>query len=130
MTKEQMITKMRGQLDMQTWAYRLIGLVLAWLALYCCFDPIASAAEMMGGALSYIPFFGNALTSMLEGVVTMFLCVASCGFGLSCGLLVCACVWVGMRPMIGGPLMGGAIAMFIFAVCVMQQSERNPKNMR
>jgi len=59
MTKEQFITKMRSQLDMQTWAYRLIGLLAAWFGLYCCFDPIASAADMMGDVLSYIPCFGH-----------------------------------------------------------------------
>jgi len=130
MTKEQMITQMREENDATTWAFRVVGLVMAWLALYCCFDPIATAADVMGDVLSYIPFFGEFLASMLEGVVTMFLCLISCGIGLSCGLFVIGLVWLGMRPMVGGPIVGAAVVMFLFAFFASRSSERDPKKMR
>jgi len=130
MTKEEMIAEMRKENHATTWVLRLVGLLAAWFGLYCCFDPIASAADKMGDVLSYIPCFGPMLSSALEGIVEMFLCIISCGFGMSFGLFVIAVVWLGMRPMIGGPLMAASLALLLVGYCAMRKSERDPKKMR
>lgn len=130
MTKEEMIAQMKAENDALTWGLRIAGLILAWLSLYCVFDPIATAADVMGDVLSYIPVIGEMLESALEGVVTMFLCLISCGFGCSCGLLVIAIVWVAMRPMIGGPLLGGVIVLFVVGYCALSKADRDPQKRR
>jgi len=130
MTKEEMILEMRKEKDIKTWVLRLVGLLVAWLALYCCFNPIALAADVMGDCLGYIPFFGPAVESLLEGVVEMFLCIISCGFGCSCGLFIIAIVWLGMRPLVGGPLLAGVILLFIVGLCACHNAERDPRKIR
>lgn len=130
MTKEEMIAEMRKENHAQTWVLRLVGLLAAWFGLYCCFDPIATAANKMADVLSYIPCFGEMLSSALEGIVEMFLCIISCGFGMSFGLFVIAVVWLGMRPMIGGPLMAASLTLLLVGYFAMRKSERDPKKMR
>lgn len=130
MTKEEMIAEMRKENHAQTWVLRVVGLLAAWFGLYCCFDPIATAADKMADVLSYIPCFGPMLSSALEGIVEMFLCIISCGFGMSMGLFVIAVVWLGMRPMIGGPLMAASMTLMIVGYCAMRKSERDPRKMR
>jgi hypothetical protein len=113
MTMEKAIQEMKDELSLTTWAYRAGGCVLAWFALFCCFEPIASGAEYVGDILSYIPFFGGLLERMVGGVVSMLLCITSCSCGLGCGLLVIAIVWCAMRPLVGGPLLAGGLLLFI-----------------
>jgi len=130
MTKDEAISAMKEEQKVITWILRVAGLLVAWIAIYCVFDPIATAADYMGSMLAYIPFFGEMLESALEGVVEIFLCIISCSFACSCGLLVIAVVWLAMRPVIGGPIMGAAVVLLVVAICAMRCGERNPKKMR
>merc|ERR1719440_1675905 len=130
MTKEEMISELKAEKDFKTWLFRAGGLFAAWLSLFCCFQPVANAADTLGNLLEKIPFFGNAMENALGGVVDMFLCVISCSMGLSCGLLVIGVVWLGMRPIIGGPMVGGCLLLFVIAFLAQKKSERDPKKMR
>lgn len=129
MTMEKAIQEMKDELSLTTWAYRAGGCVLAWFALFCCFEPIASGAEYVGDILSYIPLFGGLLERMVGGVVSMLLCITSCSCGLGCGLLVIAIVWCAMRPLVGGPLLAGGLLLFIIGYCALSR-KRDPKRMR
>lgn len=130
LTKEEFIAMMKAEKAALTWGLRAAGLLLAWLSLYCCFQPISAAADMAGDVLAWVPFVGESLESMLEGVVEMFLCLISCGFGLSCGLFMIALVWVGMRPMVGGPLMLGVVVLFGIGYCGLRNADKDPNKMR
>jgi len=126
MTMDDAIKEMKDELTVQTWLCRAGGLLIAWFALFCCFEPIASGASYMGDLLSYIPLLGGLFERMLNGVMTMLLCVASCSCGLGCGLLVVAIVWCAMRPVVGGPLLASGILLFIIAYCALSR-KRGPK---
>jgi hypothetical protein len=130
MTKDEAISAMKEEQQVITWILRVAGLLVAWLSIYCVFDPIATAADAMGGILAYIPGLGEMLASALEGVVEMFLCIISCSFACSCGLLVIGLVWLAMRPVIGGPVMAASMILLLVAFCVMRRGERNPNKMR
>jgi hypothetical protein len=130
MTKDQAIADLRSELSATTWIFRIGGVLLAWFALYCCFDPIASGVDMIGNGLSYIPCVGGWLESALEGVVTMFLCLISCSIGVSCALFVIAIMWLAMRPIIGGPLLASVLLLCLVGYCAGKRSKRDPKYMR
>lgn len=130
MTKEDMIAKMKGENEARTWAIRIVGLFACWIAMWCCLEPISSAADAVGDILSYIPILGEALESLLEGVVDFIVCFISCSIGCCCGLLVIAIVWVAMRPVVGGPLMGGCVVLGILAIVACKMSVKDPKRMR
>merc|ERR1719258_700558 len=119
-----MIAQLKKENDAQTWGLRAAGLICAWLALYCCFAPIATSADLMGDVVSQIPCIGGMLESTLEGVVEMFLCVISCGFGCSFGLFVIALVWLSMRPVVGVPLMVGVVILMIVGIIATKKAER------
>merc|ERR1719231_452838 len=124
-----MITQLKAERSATTWILRVIGLICAWLSLYCMFQPIAASADVMGDCLNLIPFCGGAIGNMLEGIVEMFLCIIACGWGCSCGLLVIAIVWIGMRPTIGGPLLAGVLLLFAIGFCASKKAERDPRKM-
>merc|ERR1719440_2361111 len=109
MTKEEMITEMKGENSLKTWLYRIGGLLAAWLSLFCCIQPVSSATDQLGNSLNMIPVLGSKFEAAFDGMVDMFLCIVSCSMGLSCGLLIIGIVWLGMRPIIGGPLVAGCI---------------------
>lgn len=130
MTKDEMIAKLKGDNHALTWALRVVGLLLCWWTMWCCFEPIASAADTVGDYLSYIPVLGEGLESLLEGVVEVILCLFSCSVGCCCGLFVIAIVWVALRPMIGGPLLGGCVVLAIIAFMGLSMANKDPKRMR
>ncbi|CAK9009487.1 unnamed protein product [Durusdinium trenchii] len=98
-----------------TWTMRVIGLLFAWWAVYCCFQPISSAIDVVGDCVRAIPCLGPILEDLLEGMMTCLLCVVSCGCGCSCGLFVIGVVWLYMRPLIGGGLLAICAALAVGA---------------
>ncbi|CAE7799685.1 unnamed protein product [Symbiodinium sp. CCMP2592] len=109
----------------RTWFLRVLGLVFTWLTVYCCFQPIAAAADIVGDCLAYIPCVGEFMEDLLEGMVDTLLCMVSCGVGCSCGLLVIGIVWLFMRPLIGGGLLLVCVVLGICAFAVAHQHKAN-----
>jgi hypothetical protein len=104
------IDALRALAALKTWIIRLVGIVCAWFSVYCIFSPVTTAADVVGDFVSYLPCVGEFLEDLLEGIVTSFVCLLSCGIGCGCGVLVIAVVWLAMRPLYGSLFM-------IFACC-------------
>lgn len=98
---EDMIGNANDENKTTTWMLRIGGVLAAWLSVFCCLQPIAAAADIMGDCLNMIPCCGDFLENMLEGVVTTVLCFVSCGVGCACSLFVIALTWLFMRPLYG-----------------------------
>jgi len=130
MSKDDMIAKLKDEQHASTWIFRIAGLIAAMCGLYCCFQPVAHAADVMGDVLSYIPIFGQLMENVLEGIVDTALLLISCSFGLSCGLLVIATVWLAMRPMVGGPLLLAVLVLMAIGYYAASTATRDPKRMR
>jgi len=132
LTKEAFIEKMEPSDGKKRTlhALRVVGIIAAWLSLYCCFDGAANSAEMLAGVLSFVPVVGDLLLNAFEGIFTASLCCISCTMGLACGLLVVGVVWLLCKPVLGGPALIGSIVLFIVAVAVGFASPRDPKKMR
>lgn len=107
-TKREFMDSLRDANVKLAWILRIVGVCLAWLSVYCCFQPIAAAADILGDCMNFIPCVGGCLEDFIEGMVTSILCVLSCGIGCSCAFFVIAVCWVAMRPLIGGCLLAVA----------------------
>jgi len=119
------VEHLQGENTARTWVLRVVGLILAWTAVYCCLSPITTAADIMGDWISCIPCIGPAIASMLEGVVECVVCLIACNTGCSCGIFVIALVWVFMRPLVGGLIMAGALLFFAAGWFIMHRSKQN-----
>lgn len=125
-----LVASLHDQNTVRTWVLRAVGLVLAWMAVYCCLSPLTAAADIMGDWLRCIPCIGPSLESILEGAVECVVCIIACNTGFSCGIFVIACVWVIMRPLIGGLIMAGALLLFVAGWAIVHYSKKksvNPK---
>jgi len=103
------IDELRSEAALVTWLFRLGGVLAAWLSIFCIFSPITTAADVVGDFLAYIPCVGEFLEDFLEGLVTSFVCLLSCGIGCGCSVTVIAVVWLAMRPLYG--------ALFLILAC-------------
>lgn len=114
------VSRLHESNQARTWMIRICGILAAWLAVFCCLQPIAAAADVLGDCLNFVPCIGNFLEDMVEGMVTGVLCIVSCGVGVSCALLVIALAWLAMRPMLGGLLIFLCVALFCCANAIAQ----------
>mmetsp|Transcript_147311 Transcript_147311/g.274443 ORF Transcript_147311/g.274443 Transcript_147311/m.274443 type:complete len:551 (-) Transcript_147311:95-1747(-) len=130
MTKDEFLSAMKSSNDALTWSLRVVGVLLCWFTMWCCFEPIASAADAVGEYLAYVPLLGKALTSSLDGVQAMILCLVSCSLGLSCGLFVIAIIWISLLPVVGGPLLGGCVVLVLIGVLAPGLTKKDPNRMR
>jgi len=128
MSKDDFLDALANANRIMTWIIRLAGLIAAWIAVYCCFSPIAAAADIIGDGLNYLPC-GGYIEDLLEGVVDAVLCCMSCAVGCSCGLFVIAVTWLYMRPLYGALMLAGSVTLCVCAVLVRSQhtSRRKPK---
>ncbi|CAJ1462305.1 unnamed protein product [Effrenium voratum] len=108
-----------------TWMMRFLGLCFAWIAVYCCFQPISASIDVVGDCLRIIPCVGGLLEDLLEGMVTCLLCVVSCCCGCSLGFLVIALMWLYMRPLIGGGLLAICLVLGIGGYFLAYQNKVN-----
>lgn len=110
----------------QTNLLRVLGLLMCWFSVYCCFGPLTAAADIFGDALACIPCIGDGLESIFEGMVECVLCLVSCTAGFACGMIAIAIVWVYMRPAWGIGLFVGAAALICasFYFAKSQQKEK------
>jgi len=96
-----MLAKLTSANSMMTWILRFVGILGAWMAVYCILSPITYMADKIGDVADYIPCVGGFLESFIEGVVGAVVCFISCSCSCSCSLTVMALVWVFMRPLYG-----------------------------
>mmetsp|Transcript_10618 Transcript_10618/g.28635 ORF Transcript_10618/g.28635 Transcript_10618/m.28635 type:complete len:563 (-) Transcript_10618:83-1771(-) len=99
--KDKMLAKLTSANSMMTWILRFVGVLGAWMAVYCILSPITYMADKIGDVADYIPCVGGFLESFIEGVVGAVVCFISCSCSCSCSLTVMALVWVFMRPLVG-----------------------------
>lgn len=84
------------------------GVLLAWWALYCFCDPIASGARPAQAVLSCLP--GTRwLESGLAGRAWKYVCIMSCSVGLSCALVIIGLLWCVAHPIRGAPFLTCAL---------------------
>jgi len=121
MSKAEMIEALQAENKATTWILRILGLCLAWAAVYCCFQPVAAAAGAVGDCVNFLPC-GGYLQDMLEGVVQQVICCMSCGIGCSSGLLVMALVWLFMRPLYGGLMLAASLCLCFCAAAARSQT--------
>eukprot|EP00747_Dinoflagellata_sp_TGD_P113282 gnl/TRDRNA2_/TRDRNA2_171670_c0_seq3.p1 gnl/TRDRNA2_/TRDRNA2_171670_c0~~gnl/TRDRNA2_/TRDRNA2_171670_c0_seq3.p1 ORF type:complete len:477 (-),score=94.13 gnl/TRDRNA2_/TRDRNA2_171670_c0_seq3:278-1708(-) len=124
LTMEKAIETLHSENSNIVWLLRIIGLLGAWGAVYCCLAPIATAADLVGDCLDMIPCIGGYLEDFVEGVVDTILCFISCSFGCSCALFVMAVVWFVMRPLYGGLLL---LVVFLLIGCAVAAGNMAPK---
>jgi len=101
MTLTQVIEAEHASNSLTTWIIRICGLLMAWMSVFCCFAPVAFAADILGDCLNFIPCVGDLLEDIVEGFVNAVLCCISCAIGCSSGLCVIATVMLIMRPLWG-----------------------------
>lgn len=101
MTLTQVIEAEHASNSLVTWVIRICGLLMAWMSVFCCFAPVAFAADILGDCLNFIPCLGGFLEDIVEGFVNAVLCCISCAIGCSSGLCVIATVMLIMRPLWG-----------------------------
>lgn len=127
MTVNKFIDDLHSTNSTQTNLLRVLGMLMCWFSVYCCFGPLTAAADIFGDCLGCIPCIGDGLESIFEGMVECVLCLVSCTAGFACGMTVIAIVWVYMRPAWGiGLFIGAAVlicASFYFAKS--QQKEKS-----
>lgn len=100
-----------------SWVIRIVGLIFAWTAVYCCLGPLTAATQLCGDTLGCIPCVGGYLEAIFDGVMEIIICTIACTSGCACGLFVIGIIWVGMRPVVGGPILAAACVMFCGAFC-------------
>merc|ERR1712151_804363 len=44
LSKDDMLAELKDENNAQMWVLRFVGLIMAWLSLWCCLQPIAAAA--------------------------------------------------------------------------------------
>eukprot|EP00401_Gymnodinium_catenatum_P029910 CAMPEP_0117570656 /NCGR_PEP_ID=MMETSP0784-20121206/59316_1 /TAXON_ID=39447 /ORGANISM="" /LENGTH=464 /DNA_ID=CAMNT_0005368727 /DNA_START=20 /DNA_END=1414 /DNA_ORIENTATION=+ len=118
MDKATMIATLKGENTTTVYILRILGVFMAWGAVYCMFSPIAAAADILGDCINICPC-GGYVEDCLEGIVTTVLCGLSCGIGCSCAFVVIGLVWLVMRPLYGSLMLlvaccccGGAGALY------------------
>lgn len=94
LSKEELFKIKKDASAAVTWILRLVGFILAWMSVCCLFGPLEIFADC-------IPCIGPYLGDMVQAVV----CVISCPPACACSLFVIGIVWVGMRPMVGIPML-------------------------
>jgi len=58
MSKPEMVAALKVQNKTKVWVLRLVGVVLCWLAVYCCLSPISAAADVFGDCFNILPCGG------------------------------------------------------------------------
>eukprot|EP00413_Alexandrium_margalefii_P017010 CAMPEP_0204529304 /NCGR_PEP_ID=MMETSP0661-20131031/9992_1 /ASSEMBLY_ACC=CAM_ASM_000606 /TAXON_ID=109239 /ORGANISM="Alexandrium margalefi, Strain AMGDE01CS-322" /LENGTH=543 /DNA_ID=CAMNT_0051535321 /DNA_START=69 /DNA_END=1700 /DNA_ORIENTATION=- len=125
-TKDEMITVLQDMNRTRVWILRIVGLVLAWMAVWCCFQPISAAAEIAGDCMNMCPC-GGYIDDFLTGLVDSVICFLSCSIGCSSGLFVIAIVWLYMRPLIGGLVLTAGILLCLCAFGVRSMSSKSKR---
>jgi hypothetical protein len=129
MSRAEMMEKLLDPYDEERVSYRIGGLILAWLALFCLFDPCAAHADVMNSVIHYIPCL-NFSIRFFEGLATMFVCLVACMCGLGCGLAALACTYAIISPLIGAPIAAVAFVCICGGCIALKKGDRDPRKFR
>merc|ERR1711933_289219 len=77
-----------------TWALRLVGFIVMWIAFCLCFGPLEVAGDC-------IPCIGPCVGDSIAAIT----CCATCLPATACTLGVAGFVWALMRPWVGIPML-------------------------
>jgi len=111
----QMFTALKNASWYAQWGYRIGGFVMLFMAFSCCFLPLKAClgfiTDMIDDGTECIPCVGSCvdcLTDIFMKIVSAILGVVS--FCCACGtfLIVCAFMWMVLKPWYGIPMMIGA----------------------
>jgi hypothetical protein len=127
LTFEQFIRRLTDAEKAMKWIFRALGILAAWLSVFCIFSPITTAADLLGDCVSFIPCIGGMIEDLIEGLVTSLVCVLSCGIGCSCAFFVIAVVWLVMKPLYGSLLLIAACCCLCGAVGCVKALHGNSK---
>jgi len=123
--KKEFITGNNSDNESQLYMLRVVGILGAWAAVWCCFFPCIAFTSVLADSLNGVPCIGGCfelIGNIVETLVHIVVCCMSCSIGCSSALFVVAIVWVVMRPVMGICLLcfcalcvGGAIALLQYA---------------
>eukprot|EP00927_Polykrikos_kofoidii_P062090 TRINITY_DN56913_c0_g1_i1.p1 TRINITY_DN56913_c0_g1~~TRINITY_DN56913_c0_g1_i1.p1 ORF type:complete len:457 (+),score=32.22 TRINITY_DN56913_c0_g1_i1:47-1372(+) len=102
---EDFFDKMQGELNLVTAILRIVGFIVMWVGFCLCFGPLEVFADC-------IPFVGPFLGDSIRGVTNCLSCIPAC----VCFTLIAGIMWIGMRPLVGGTLLG-LVLVVSFASC-------------
>lgn len=107
MNKQAFFKSLHEDSHVLTWILRVVGFAVMWLAFSLLFGPLEVMADC-------IPCIGPCLGDSIAAVT----CCVSCLPATACCCLIVGIVWVAMRPLVGGPLLGAfffvAVALLVF----------------
>mmetsp|Transcript_18358 Transcript_18358/g.52527 ORF Transcript_18358/g.52527 Transcript_18358/m.52527 type:complete len:428 (+) Transcript_18358:101-1384(+) len=112
--KEDLFQEFHDTADTTLLLLRIVGFCLMWLGWFMFGKPLGAFADM-------IPLCGPCLGDAIDAIT----CAVSCMPATACCLLVAGVVWVVMRPLVGGPMLLGAVA--IIAFMIYQKMQAQPK---
>jgi len=125
--KAAMIKKLQDGNKTTLMLFRVLGVLGAWAAIFCCLYPIIAFFDIMEDYLAMIPCVGGCLSvigQIVEWLVTIVVCCMSCSIGCSCAFFVIAVTWVVMRPKFGIPMLLVSLVMFAGAWGVMHMAPK------
>jgi hypothetical protein len=99
-TAQQMFAAAQAENAMRTWILRLVGFVVMFIGLALIFAPLGVMADVL-------PFLG--------GIVRLGTGIAAFAMSLALSLVTMSIAWLFYRPLIGVPLLVGAIALIVVA---------------
>jgi len=80
---------------------RVVGVLLAWAAMYCCMYPIVAFADILDDYVAMVPCIGPILaviSGIVEWLVSIVVCCMSCSIGCAAAMFTALVVWLFMRP--------------------------------
>lgn len=101
MSTHDLFKQLASEATVLTWALRVIGFVVMWLAFCICFGPL----EVAGDCIPCIgPWIGDSIAAVS--------CCVACLPATACTLGIAGSVWALMRPLIGIPCLTAFIIIF------------------
>lgn len=120
-TKDEVLEKEEHSNSNSRWMMRAVGIIGAWLAVYCCCYPVVAFFDIISDYMNMVPCVGDCLggiADLAESIVQCVVCCLSCSVGVSSALLVIAFMLLFMNPLYSiliflavGLVMVGAMAL-------------------
>lgn len=98
-TADAMFQAAKAENAAMTWILRLVGVIMMFVGLALVFEPLGVLADVL-------PFMGDLLrlgTGLFAGLLTLAL-----------SLLTISVAWLFYRPLLGVPLLAGAVALLVY----------------
>jgi hypothetical protein len=113
LSKAEMISKKTDENSSTTWILRFVGFAVMFLGLVLATHPVAVVPEIL-------PCCGH----FLGEVVGCILCLLCFCVSVGLSILVIGVAWLAARPLVGGLLLAGALAIFIASFCLHSRSRK------